>query len=339
MERHYEKDEQAQSDWHDFKQNFDVFWGRFGNLVTIILVLGATLYAGIALYTYFKRTNRENAWYQTTTATSPAAAFGQATENKNPAAASMLALRAGDLYFGEAQDLELDAAQRETSLERAEQAYQLALDEAADPTFAAVAHLGLAAVAEQNRDLDAAQSHYEQAQALAEEHNLPAVAGKAEARMGFLPALEEPVVFAEPAAAPSDPLSDASADLITDPSVQDTADALTNAITESMTADTNLSPEDALTAGDRALAQAMSGNDTASALQAALEAFNLATAAEDAATAVAGHIGLAQIAELQQDFDTAAAAYRAAINLAETAGLADLQAQAQAALDLIAGSE
>lgn len=210
--------ELKQNDLEEFLHHFKEFWAKWGQTITIGLLLIVLIYTGKTFLDTRRETRRERALADLATSTSPEALLALAEEVGDPAVRVRALLRAGDLLLvsvvappreDDGQVVTpLDPSQREQRLTQAAAVYRQVVEEAPAPLFAHNARLGLAAVAETQGQWDEARRQYEavrdQAAAL-----FPAIAQQARARLAMLDRLTEPVVFAPPEASATPDAPDA----------------------------------------------------------------------------------------------------------------------------------
>ncbi len=181
-------------------------WSKYGNYVMIALIVVLGVWAALRLYNYIHLTRANDASSALMSAgTSPEANDVVAGDHDSIEGVAQLAsLRAADLYLQRSQQpvaADLSAEEKAQALDKAGTRYQQVLDNAEHPLFQMNALLGLAAVAEENQQWDAARGHYSQATQLAEANYFPSIAAKAKARSALLDQIRKPIPFGNPRAA------------------------------------------------------------------------------------------------------------------------------------------
>ncbi len=197
--------ELKENDLAEFITHFGQWWSKHGNkLLLSALVISVVILGRQWLHTR-SAAAQENAWADLAGATSPDSYRLVALSHDNPTVRAMAYLRGADLLLNEAvagpgddDNTANDSAKltAQQSLQEAAAMYnQVIQDNQAPLAFHLNAGLGLAAVAEGQRDWPQAKQLYEQVidQAGAA---FPTIAHQAQARLDMLDRLREPVVFA-----------------------------------------------------------------------------------------------------------------------------------------------
>ncbi len=225
--------ELKENDLAEFMRNFGQFWTRWGNSLLLVVLVVLIAVVSVQMITAHRFRRHEQNWSSLEFETSPAALASVAETVSHPPIRALAHLRAGDaLLRGEAVDAVSSpddasasgpaAAQRR--LRQAAEHYEAVRQMAdADALFKLNALLGLAAVAESQRQWDLAQQLYEQAVAESREQQQPALAEQAAQRLAMLDRLREPMTLA-PAAPETPAAPDADAPL-QEAAPADTADA------------------------------------------------------------------------------------------------------------------
>jgi tetratricopeptide (TPR) repeat protein len=201
-ERHELKD----NDLAEFLQNFGEFWNKHGNSVSVIILVVLAAWIGLRLYNNMQATQHENAWADLSSTTTPQGYRERAREHAGDKALPQIALlRGAEQFHQQAIDLDNESGSNgastpgmmsaEDSLKNAEDMYKQVLDSKADPAFRANAAAGLANVSETRGDFTAAREYWTQAEKLATDAHLPAIAAQAKTRLGLLEELARPIVF------------------------------------------------------------------------------------------------------------------------------------------------
>lgn len=198
-ERHELKD----NDLAEFLQNFGEFWNKHGNSISVAILVVLVAWIGIRFYNNMQATNHENAWADLASTSTPSGYRERAREDTGFGAIQEIALLRGAEQYHQ-QAIELDNENTtpapgmmsvEDSLKNAEAMYQQVLDSKSDPVFRANAAVGLANIAETRGDFDAANTYWTQAEKLANDAHLGAIAAQAKIRLGMLDELKQPIVF------------------------------------------------------------------------------------------------------------------------------------------------
>ncbi|MFP4224038.1 MAG: hypothetical protein ACLFVN_08170 [Phycisphaeraceae bacterium] len=220
MERHEEHD-LRENDLQEFFRHFGDFWGRWGNIITIVVALSLTGYLIYWFVTTQAAQEHEYSWRDVTYATSATGFAKVAEAHDDPAVQALAYLRGAELYTLEAlgaspepapaegeQEDEAEAQPtlgREEALQRATEMYERAIDVAPDPVYRANGLLGLASVAESLENWERAQQFYDQAAEVGREASLPNIVEEALDREALIERLQQPVTIAEqPAPAEAD---------------------------------------------------------------------------------------------------------------------------------------
>jgi len=200
-ERHDLKD----NDLREFFANFREWWGKYGNLVLIVVTIAVVAVAGYQFYTGYQ-TRSENAALRALSNSSTPEALAEVAKAHDVSPVPTIArLRSGDLYLDRALNPGSgeNSNPPEQSLKQAAGMYQQVLDTPdVNAAYKANAQLGLAAVAESRGNFDEARGHYEQVLTLAEANGLTALADKARQRQGLLDQLATPAPFGAPQTQP-----------------------------------------------------------------------------------------------------------------------------------------
>lgn len=199
-ERHELKD----NDLAEFLQNFGDFWNKHGNGISVVILVILVAWIGLRFYNNMQVTNHENAWADLASTSTPSGYRERAREDSGFGAIQEIALlRGAEQYHQKAIEHENeDAAVTvpgmltfEESLKNAEDMYKQVLDSKSDPVFRANAAVGLANVAETKGDFDAAEKYWTQAEKIANDAHLGAIAAQAKLRLDMLDELKQPIVF------------------------------------------------------------------------------------------------------------------------------------------------
>lgn len=201
-ERHELKD----NDLAEFLQNFGEFWNKHGNSISVVILVVLVAWIGLRFYNNMQATSHENAWADLASTTTPSGYRERAREDAGFGAIQEIALlRGAEQYHQQAikiQSQDSAGAEQvpgvmsaEDSLKNAEAMYQQVLDSKSDPVFLANAAVGLANVAETKGDFDAANNYWTQAEKIANDAHLGAIAAQAKTRLGMLDELKQPIVF------------------------------------------------------------------------------------------------------------------------------------------------
>ncbi len=200
-ERHELKD----NDLYDFLQNFGTFWNKHGNSVSIVILLAVASMFGYRYYQSYSASKHEVSWSDLASTTTPQSYRERAQDNPgHPAIPYLARLYGAEAYHKQAIEYEAENAtadsgmmKPEESLDAAESMYKQVLESDAPVVYKANAALGLANVAETRGDFDAAKTYWEQAEKIATDAKLQAIASQAKVRLGMLGELARPIVFAK----------------------------------------------------------------------------------------------------------------------------------------------
>jgi tetratricopeptide (TPR) repeat protein len=193
---------EQKGDIESFLDDLKRFWDRFG--LTVLLAVLAVLI--VILVTRYARGReerlREEAYAALSAAESPFAMEDVADRYGHvPGFAGYARLQAADLRVREAmgfiagRDAAPTEIQRTAGLKGAAELYQQVIDANASPLQVLNARLGLAGVFESLGEFDKAAEQY---QKVTEARDWPALAMRAERRLGGLKKLREPVTFPPP---------------------------------------------------------------------------------------------------------------------------------------------
>ncbi|MEQ9460002.1 MAG: hypothetical protein RIG82_03510 [Phycisphaeraceae bacterium] len=176
-----------------------VFYTQHRNKIAAALLIAAACFFVLSLYQQRQRQVLEDSWGRLATATSPASFRTVAEDYPDKPVAQLALLSAADLLLAEASSARsADAGQVdiEGNLAEAARLYQQALDKATQPLIRINALLGLAAVAESQKQWDDAETFYVQATEAAGER-YPFLVNISEQRLAMLPELRQGVVIIE----------------------------------------------------------------------------------------------------------------------------------------------
>ena len=223
--------ELKQNDLEEFLTHFKDFWAKWGNAITIAVLVVVLAFTGYRLWSVRQDTARQTALTELATADSPKALMSLARDASDPAVSTLAYLRAADRIV---HDLALPPEARQPAaaspdaappaaepisaedkarqLDEAAAVYQQVIKQAPHPVYAYNAKLGLATVLEfQGKWEDAAKTYDALATEAAATH--PGIAGQARARRAMLDRVQVPVLFApEPPPAPAPALVPAPGD-------------------------------------------------------------------------------------------------------------------------------
>jgi len=176
-----------ESDWQSFVHGAKAWWGRYGNLLLIVITLTLATFAAWQWFSNRAETRQETAWADLAEAGTPEALEEIARNGKVQTVRVLAALRAGDLLLNDAntRPREAEAEARAGLNTRAGAMYQLARDEAETPAMEVNAVLGLAAVAENQKRFDEARQLLAAAQKLAADNTLPGLAAEAAQKLAL----------------------------------------------------------------------------------------------------------------------------------------------------------
>lgn len=203
--------ELEQNDLAVFLTNFGQWWSKYGNwtLITVLVIVAG--YTGQRLIATQREIAHERAWADLALTTSPDVANSIAGSHPEPVR-SLLLLRGADLLLNEVtfprkpqtpadesaeQKPAVDPARDPAKdLQTARMMYQQVIDaKAAHDVIHYNAWLGLAAVAEAQKNWDEARSIYEKVGADAQAA-YPAISAQAKGRLAMLPDLGQPIRMA-----------------------------------------------------------------------------------------------------------------------------------------------
>jgi hypothetical protein len=206
MDPQHQSENLYENDLAEFLKNFGQFWNRHGNTILIVLIVVVLAFAGYRFFHFRTTTQHETAWSDLAFETSPDGFRAVGQSHRNPVVQSLAYLRAGDLFLSQAlspdrpvvNDPDADAPppthDRETLLRQAGESYQQAARIAPQPIFRLNALMGLASVAESQRQWDDARQVYQQV--IDSAGSFDAIAAQAQRRIALLPDLQSPVPFA-----------------------------------------------------------------------------------------------------------------------------------------------
>ncbi|MFA9476714.1 hypothetical protein ACERK3_00265 [Phycisphaerales bacterium AB-hyl4] len=210
-----ERHELKENELAEFFSNFGEWWEKYGNIVLLVLVLGAGSFAGYRLYNHWTYGAQQAAFGELAATSSVQGYALVAEEHRQPTVRSLAYLRGGDLALDAAvrpqdeadedNDTGMAAMSRDEALDRAQAMYSRALETARQAPFRVNALIGLAQVAETRDDWEQAVTHYREAEQLATDAHLPGLARQANQRQALIEQLRQPVVFAPESAAPELP--------------------------------------------------------------------------------------------------------------------------------------
>lgn len=219
-----ERHELKENDLAEFFRNFGQWWSQYGNTVLIAIIIVAGGITAYNLYNARTEQQHDQAWGDLMAANTPEAYAQVAETHANPVVQSLAHLRGADLYRRRAigrypatdavDEVAADESAQATDTGETDEAgeqpdatedlaqaaalYRRVLEQnaAALPAVYRVnALLGLAAVAESQKQWDEARGYYDQAIELADQQ-LPQLAEQARDRRELLDELRRPIVFA-----------------------------------------------------------------------------------------------------------------------------------------------
>jgi predicted negative regulator of RcsB-dependent stress response len=198
--------ELEENDLFTFLKNFKEWWNRYGTwLLAVTFVVVASL-VGYRWYRNRVERQLEETWSGVNglNATTPDAYLQLARDSSDPSFQARACLAAADLYTAKAvmpvapgPGEATERAKQQESLKSAESAYQQVLAVPnAHPLFKLNARLGLAAVAEGQKDWGAARKWYKEIAAEPAAQTYAPILARAKARLAMIDRLEVPVPFA-----------------------------------------------------------------------------------------------------------------------------------------------
>ena len=201
-ERHELKD----NDLAEFLENFGAFWDKHGNKISVFILIVVVGWFGLKYYSGTQANRHENAWADLASTTIPQGYRERAKENAGiPGLSNLALLRGAEAYHQQAVKLGNEEVDPESglmsaaeSLDNAEAMYKQVLDSNIDPVYRANAAVGLANVEETRHDFKAANGYWTQAEQIAQEARLSAIAVQARIRLTLLDDLAKPIIFADP---------------------------------------------------------------------------------------------------------------------------------------------
>lgn len=203
--------ELEQNDLAVFLTNFGQWWSKYGNWTLITILVLVAGYTGQRLITTQREIAHERAWADLALTTSPDVANSIAGSHPEPVR-SLLLLRGADLLLnqvtfpptpqksadesGEQKPAAEPARDVAKDLQTARMMYQQVIDsKAAHDVIHYNAWLGIAAVAEAQKNWDEARSIYEKVDADAQAA-YPAISAQAKGRLAMLDDLGQPIRIA-----------------------------------------------------------------------------------------------------------------------------------------------
>ena len=211
--------ELKENDLADFLTNFGQWWAKYGAICMTLVLVIVGVFAGKRLFDARSAATKQQAWSDLALSTSPASFRVIAQSDQTPTIRSLAYLRAADLLLARTATPNKNEQTTNNSVQKpyenhtpeqllAEAALmyeQILQDNQAHTVYKLNALLGLAAVAEGQRDWELAHTYYQKVieQSGSGFDNL---SDRASARLNMLSRLEIPVVFAidPPAKQPSD---------------------------------------------------------------------------------------------------------------------------------------
>lgn len=215
--------ELEQNDLAAFFQNFGKFWNKYGNAISVVVLLVVIAILGKRLYDNRTATALERQWSELAAAGSPASYLAVEQEAGDATVRTQALLRGGDLLQLQASTPQEPPAppavegveapppqaprmrtpeEQAADLAEAEQRYRRALELSPHPIYTLNLKLGLAAVYEGQGRWDDAGKLYDEVVERAGD-TYPALAAQGRFKRDLLPELQRPVVFAPEAAAPA----------------------------------------------------------------------------------------------------------------------------------------
>lgn len=196
------KHELQQNDLEHFLSNFGEWWSKNGTKL-LAVVFGV---AAVFMVVRVVRTNAHNAWQEqlkTLAEASDPYSYDNAAEAvSDPGLKAIALLRSADLRLAMSRK-PTEGDNPKKLLDEAEAAYgKVAGMSGVHAVHALNAKLGLASIAENRRDFDAAEKHYTEVIDQAGE-SFPAIAFRAKGRRGMLPRLRQPIVFGDGSTPPA----------------------------------------------------------------------------------------------------------------------------------------
>jgi predicted negative regulator of RcsB-dependent stress response len=206
--------ELKQNDLQEFLTHFKDFWAKWGNTITVVVLVVVIAVTGYRFIKDRHMSARERALSELATLTTPTALMDLARSTDDEVVRARAYLKGGDLILhrlampvseragadGPAAK-PMDAAERDRHLAEAASMYGQVAAKPPHQIYGIAARLGLGAVAESQGKWDDAAAAYEQVASDAAA-NFPALAGQARMRLAMLERLRVPVVFAPEPATP-----------------------------------------------------------------------------------------------------------------------------------------
>lgn len=226
--------ELKENDLATFLTHFGEWWGKHGTNILIVITVLLIVVLGYRFLDMRATTAHNEAWSDLAATASPEGYRTLAETHKDPAVQALAYLRGGDLLLAQstsASAKNVDGADAvgtpQEALENAKVMYQQVLSISQEPVYRVNAMMGLAAVAEAERNWEQAGTYYRQVIGQAQE-KMPWIAADAQKRLDLLDRLAEPIAFAPepvlPAAAPAEAATEAQAALsIEAPSADESA--------------------------------------------------------------------------------------------------------------------
>ncbi len=194
-----ERHELKQNDLEEFLRNFKEWWSKNQNTVLAVIAIAAICFMAFSLWTSHSERVHEEAWSTLAMKSSPETHRQLALSHDNRTIRMLAALRGADGFLAEANEpAESISGTNEASqdtLNKAEELYQLVIDEAEFNEYRINALFGLAAVAENRHNWEQARNYYQQVIETAGP-GLSFFSKQAESRMAMLTELATPVAFA-----------------------------------------------------------------------------------------------------------------------------------------------
>lgn len=195
----------------EFFRNFGQFWQKWGNSLLLVVLVVLVAVVAVQMITGYRYRQQEQNWANLEFEQSPAGLASVAESVDDPVVRALAHLRAGDrllraeIEVGAAEELAMgggdNAAARQRTLHEAATHYEAVREMAAlAPIYKVNALLGLAAVAESQRQWELAGQRYEQTIAEAQAIDQPALVQQAQQRAAALDRLREPMSLAPPVA-------------------------------------------------------------------------------------------------------------------------------------------
>lgn len=219
--------ELKQNDLEEFLTHSKEFWAKWGNFITIVVLVVVVSVTGYRFYQSRQVSAQEKALADLLSAATPEAYRDLARESDNPVVRTMANLRGADMILlqlsmpeppndgpGQGSDgkpatdqkpdaTPMDPAEREKRLSQAASMYRQVIEQSPHVLYAFNARLGLAAVAESLGQWDDAAAEYQRV-ATDAAATYPAIAGQAATRLELLDRLKMPLTFAPEPPPPAD---------------------------------------------------------------------------------------------------------------------------------------